>query len=70
MFKNAKNALIVAIGMGMTSMPSWADQAAIQAEADAFKAAFIAAAGAIGLTYIAAAYGSVIYKWIKGMIFS
>ena len=74
MFSKFKSFLAVSIVSLFSLIPSsvWAaiDTTAIQAEADAFKADALAMAGIIGVTFMAAAFAFVIYKWIRGAIFS
>lgn len=49
--------------------PAFATTAALTTESGAFKTQFLAGAALIGIAYIGAAYGAVIYKWLKAMVF-
>jgi len=63
--------LIISTVLAMLPAPVMAavDTVALQAEADAFKTDALAVAAIIGLAFMAAAFGFVIYKWIRGAIF-
>jgi hypothetical protein len=45
------------------------DTTALQTEATAFQTDALAVAAIIGLAFMSAAFGFVIYKWIRGAIF-
>lgn len=47
-----------------------ADTTAIEAAASGFSSQFIASAAVIGGAMITAGFGAIVWKWIKGMIFS
>lgn len=42
----------------------------VSAEAAQFQTEFLAAAAVIGATFLVAGYGSIVWKWAKGMLFS
>jgi len=53
----------------VSASPVFATTAALTTESAAFKTQFLAGAALIGIAYIGAAYGAVIYKWLKAMVF-
>lgn len=61
--------LIVALATSGTAMAAL-DTAALQTAATGFTADAVAAFAVIGLAAVLAAYGGVIWKWIKAAVFS
>lgn len=61
--------LIVALTTSGTAMAAL-DTTALETAATGFTADAVAAFGVIGLAAVLAAYGGVIWKWIKAAVFS
>jgi hypothetical protein len=61
---------VTAVSAVSTSAMAALDTTAIEAAATAFQGDAVAVAGVIGLAFMAAAFAFVIYKWIRGAIFS
>ncbi len=69
--KTVKKSAVALLGSLVAGSASAAlDTVALTAEADAFKADAVSVSAIIGVTFMAAAFAFVIWKWIRGAIFS
>ncbi|MCL4410514.1 MAG: hypothetical protein M1356_09445, partial [Gammaproteobacteria bacterium] len=70
LFTTKRLALVTAITAAVVVPSASASMAGVEAAASGFSSQFNSTAAVIGGAIITAAFGALIWKWIKGMIFS
>lgn len=67
--KKSVLAVVIATSLALPGI-ALADVTGVEAAASGFSTQFVASAAVIGGAMITAAFGAIVWKWIKGMIFS
>lgn len=70
LFTTKRLALVTAISAAVVVPSASAAMTGVGEAASGFTSQFVSAAAVIGGALITAAFGALIWKWIKGMIFS